>query len=395
MKYTYSLTLDEFLMMGNSTFVLGSAYSLVMEHRCHIIVEVSDVPYEVVDADSPDHERDGDDFEYHAIVTVEGWRFDEYLSEDLKRLLKSEIRLAEATEKCKFSRVLQGVADCTWVRPNVISRYDAIARYHLPDLSENIVMQMVKSNNTAFFISRAAQLWIVSDNPIMYLNFMSADSAAGAWQDAAFKDAAFVALLSEVKDLPDGADGLGQQAETLYRRARGRDAGGGRPLHHLTRFVRNVQEREDAYAVNPLGPGVQALLMGRGSDLDLEQRPMGMSLTLPQGRPVLDLSFRPIAAFTPEALITHATAVNVLLEDFYVRVSETLAFFEDLGQLVRADARLIDQCPVFCFELTGHPAPSVPYADDEVLQTHLLLNLGETFTQRRLLKKVHGLLNDG
>lgn len=384
--------LDEFLMMGNSTTVLGGIYSLVTEHCGHIIVDVSDVPYEIVDADSSGHEGESDDFEYHAIITVENWRFDEHLSEDLKTSLQSEIRLADATEKHKFLQVLQGVADCTWVKPKTISNYDALSRYYLPHLSKNIVPQMVRSKNTAFFISRAAQLWIASGNPTMYLNFMSADLAAGAWLDAAFKDAAFVALLPEVKDLPDSADGLGQQAETLYRRARRRGAAGGRPLHHLTRFVSNVQEHEDAYAVNPLGPGVQALLMGRGSDLDLEQRPMCMSLTLPQGRPVLDLSFRPIAAFTPEALVTHATAVNVLLEDFYVRVSETLAFFEDLGQLVRADASLIDQCPVFCFELTGHPAPSVPYADDEVLQTHLLLNLGETFTQRRLLKKLHGLL---
>lgn len=392
MKYIYSLTLDELLMMGNSTFVLGSSYSLVTKYCSHIIVEVSDSPIEVIDHYSRVDEWDRTDYEYYVSITVEGWSFDDYLSDTLKKSIESEIRLAEATERCEFLQELQSVAGRIREKPKVISKYDAISRYYLPDLSEHIIMQMVNSKNTAFFISRAAQLWIASGNPIMYLNFISADSAAGEWQDTAFKDAAFVALLPEVKDLPNSAYGLGQQAEILYRRARGRDAAGGRPLHHLTRFVSNVQEREDAYAVNPLGPGVQALLMGKGSDLDLDQLPMCMSLTLPQGRPVLDLSFRPIAAFTPEALVTHATAVNVLLEDFYVRVSETLAFFEDLGQLVRADARLIDQCPVFCFELTGHPAPSVPYADDELLQTHLLLNLGETFTQRRLLKKLHGLL---
>lgn len=390
MTYIYTLPLERFLRMGDSNFVLGQHYALVMEHSDKIIVELSNYPGEVVEQD---HHTGW--FEFQPVITVRGWKVNPHIATGLKQALQQAIESGEAFDGKSFFRVLELInEDTTGLRYEGISDVEAYDRYGLPELNyEMTTVVKITYGSGRDLTGDAVTAWITDGDPAPYLDVLSSNSTGTAWQDDAFKDPAFVALLAEVKDVPGVTKKLVNQAETLYRRVCGRTSGQERPLHHLSRFASNIREREDAYGFDMLEPGVEMhLTLEDGADVPLGQVPSFMSFTFPQNRPLLELRFEPIEGFSPEALTAHADVVTPLLTDFYMRVQETLAFFHELGTLIDAQASVEHQCPVFRFELTGNPAPSVPYGEDDGLQVHLLLNLGETFFQRRMLKKIDHLL---
>lgn len=390
MTYIYTLPLERFLRMGDSSFVLGQHYALVMEHSDKIIVELSNYPGEVVE-----QEHHTGWFEFQPVITVRGWKVTPHIATGLKKALQKEIERGEVADGKSFFRVLELInEDTTGLRYESIPDHEAYDRYGLPELDyEMTTVVEITSGSGGALTGDAVTAWITDGDPAPYLDLLSSNSTGTAWQDDAFKDPAFVALLADVKDVPGVTKKLGKQAETLYRRVCGRTSGQERPLHHLSRFASNIRERQDAYVCTMLEAGVEMeLTLEDGADDPLDQVARFMSFTFPQDRPLLELRFGPLEGFSPEALTTHADVVTPLLTDFYMRVQETLAFFHELGTLMNVQASVEHGRPVFRFRLRGNPAPSVPYAEDDELQTDLLLNLGQTFFQRRMLHKIDHLL---